>query len=87
MATSPNQHLLGLPLSEKHHPYHLTLVPGIGIAVTAVAVMMLLVLIVLIRRKGRELVYFEDIDKTSKSFPPPRPLRKFQEGTVLSFSW
>ncbi|PRQ23119.1 putative protein kinase RLK-Pelle-URK-1 family [Rosa chinensis] len=85
VAASPNQHLSGVALSEKHHPYHLTLVPGIGIAVTAVAVMMLLVLIVLIRKKSRELVDFGDIDKTSKSFPPPRPLRKFHEGPPSMF--
>ncbi|CAB4290507.1 unnamed protein product [Prunus armeniaca] len=37
VASSPSQHSLGLPLNEKHHSYHLTMVPGIGIAVTAVA--------------------------------------------------
>ena len=86
VASSPSQHSLGLPLSEKHHSYHLTMVPGIGIAVTAVAVMMLLVLVVLIRRKSKELLESENIDKkSSKSFPSTPPMRKFQEGTILVF--
>ncbi|CAL2279127.1 unnamed protein product [Prunus armeniaca] len=86
VASSPSQHSLGLPLNEKHHSYHLTMVPGIGIAVTAVAVMMLLVLIVLIRRKSRELLDSENIDKkSSKSFPSTPPMRKFQEGAPSMF--
>ncbi|XP_068320427.1 probable receptor-like protein kinase At1g49730 isoform X2 [Pyrus communis] len=86
VAASPSQHLLGPPQNETHHSYHLTLVPGIGIAVTAVAVMMLLVLIVLIRKKNRELLDSESIDKKSpKSFHSPRPMRKFQEGPPSMF--
>lgn len=84
VAASPSQHLLGPPQNETHHSYHLTLVPGIGIAVTAVAVMMLLVLIVLIRKKNRELLDSESLDqKSSKSFHSPRPMRKFQEGIII----
>lgn len=85
VASSPSQHSLGLPLSEKHHSYHLTMVPGIGIVVTAVAVMMLLVLIVLIRRKSKELLESENIDKKSSKSFPSTPMRKFQEGTFLVF--
>ncbi|XP_024464280.1 probable receptor-like protein kinase At1g49730 isoform X1 [Populus trichocarpa] len=80
-AAGPSQVMLGLPLKSTHHPYHLTLVPIVGIAVTTVAFVMLIVLIVLIRRKSRELEESENIDKTfPRSIPPPRPTRKFQEG-------
>lgn len=84
VAVSPSQQMLGVHQNGNHHPYHLTLIPGIGIAVTAVAVIMLIVLIILIRRKSRELEDPENLDKTSlKSFPPSRSLRKFQEGLFL----
>ncbi|XP_031277843.1 probable receptor-like protein kinase At1g49730 isoform X2 [Pistacia vera] len=89
IAASPSQLTLGVPQNGQngnHHSYHLTLIPTIGIAVTAGAVMMLIVLIVLIRRKSRELEYSENTDKTSmKSFPPPRSMRKFQEGSSSMF--
>jgi hypothetical protein len=85
-AAGPSQVMLGLPLKSTHHPYHLTLVPIVGIAVTTVAFVMLIVLIVLIRRKSRELEESENIDKTfPRSIPPPRPTRKFQEGVALGF--
>lgn len=88
IAASPSQVILGLPLSANRHLYHLTLIPSIGIAVTAVAVVMLIVLIVLIRRKSRELEESENIDKTSsRAFPPSWPTPKFQEGAVLGFCW
>ena len=78
--------MLGLPLKATHHPYHLTLVPIVGIAVTTAAFVMLIALIVLIRRKSRELEESENIDKTfSRANPPPRPTRKFQEGVALGF--
>ncbi|KDP32267.1 hypothetical protein JCGZ_14788 [Jatropha curcas] len=81
VAASPSQLMLGVTLNESHHPYHLTLIPGIGVAVTVVAVMMLIVLMVLIRRKRKELEESENIDGTSsKAFPPSRTMRKFQEG-------
>ncbi|KAL9417858.1 hypothetical protein AB3S75_040783 [Citrus x aurantiifolia] len=86
VAVSPSQHMLAVPQNENHHPYHLTLIPGIGIAVTALAVILLMVLIILIRRKSRELEDPENLDKTSlKPFPPPRSLRKFQEGPSPMF--
>lgn len=75
--------MLGIPLTKNHHPYHLTLIPGVGLGVTAAAVMMLVVLIFLIRRKSRELGDFENADKTSSKSFPPWPMRKFQEGMVL----
>jgi hypothetical protein len=84
-AAGPSQAVLGLPLKANHHPYHLTLVPIIGIAVTAAALVMLIVLIFLIRRKNREIEESENINKTfSRAFPPPRPSRKFQ-GVILGF--
>ncbi|KAK9266196.1 hypothetical protein L1049_012529 [Liquidambar formosana] len=85
VAASPSQLVLDMPLNNKHHPFHLTLIPVVGIAVTGVAVMMLLVLIFLIRRKNRELKDFEDTDKTSSKAIPPRPIRKFQEGSSSMF--
>ncbi|GMY06062.1 probable receptor-like protein kinase At1g49730 [Fagus crenata] len=86
VAASPKQLTWGTPLTKNHHPYHLTLIPGIGLAVTAVAVMMLVVLVFLIRRKSRELGDSENIDKTSsKAFPPSWPVRKFQEGPSSMF--
>ncbi|XP_041014928.1 probable receptor-like protein kinase At1g49730 isoform X2 [Juglans microcarpa x Juglans regia] len=86
VAASPSQLMLGIPLSRKRHPYRLTLIPGVGLAVTAVAVLMLVVLIFLIRRKSRELEDTGNIDKTSsKTFPPPWPVWKFQEGPSSTF--
>lgn len=86
VAAGPSDNLSAIPLNGNHHSYHLTLIPGVGIAVTVVAVTMLVVLVFLIRRKSRELEDCENIDKTSsKTFPPPRPARKFQEGMVVFF--
>ncbi|KAF3435417.1 hypothetical protein FNV43_RR22506 [Rhamnella rubrinervis] len=80
IAASPSHNLSAVPLNHTHHSYHLTLIPGVGIAVTVVAVIMLLVLVVLIRRKSRELEDCENIDKTSsKTFPPPRGSSMFQK--------
>ena len=86
IAASPGHNLSAVPLNQNHHSYHLTLIPGVGIAITVVAVIMLVVLVVLIRRKSRELEACENIDKTSKTFLPPCPVRKFQEGMVLILS-
>lgn len=83
VAASPSQLNLGIPINKNHHPYHLTLVPGVGLAVTAAAVVMLVVLVFLIRRKSRELEDSENVVKT-KAFPP-RPLRKFQDGPSSMF--
>ncbi|XWS62918.1 hypothetical protein CRYUN_Cryun06bG0051700 [Craigia yunnanensis] len=86
VAASPSQLMLGVPPKQKHHAYHLTFIPGIGIAVTVAAVMMLIILVVLIRRKSRELEDPENMDKnSSKLFASPRPMRKFQEGTSSMF--
>ncbi|XVF45122.1 hypothetical protein PTKIN_Ptkin02bG0180400 [Pterospermum kingtungense] len=86
IAASPSQLILEVPPKQKHHAYHLTVIPGIGIAVTVAAVMMLIILLVLIRRNSRELEDSESVDKnSSKRFPSPRPMRKFQEGTSSMF--
>ncbi|KAF1875143.1 hypothetical protein Lal_00007759 [Lupinus albus] len=85
VADSPSQLLVGLPLKEKHHSYHLTIVPGIAIAVTAVAVLMLLVLIILIRQKSRELDEPDNFRKTSSKALPPSATWKFQEGSSSMF--
>ncbi|XP_057488138.1 probable receptor-like protein kinase At1g49730 isoform X1 [Actinidia eriantha] len=84
VAASPRQLSLNVPLREKHYPYRLTLIPGLGIAVTAVAVMMLVALIFLIRRKSRELGDSDIVDKaSSKAFT--QPPRKFLEGPSSTF--
>ncbi|KAK6282574.1 hypothetical protein POUND7_016399 [Theobroma cacao] len=86
VAASPSQLMLGVPPKQKHHNYHLTLIPGVGIAVTVAAVMMLIILVVLIRRKSRELEDSESMDKnSSKLFSSPRSMRKFQEGPTSMF--
>ncbi|CAK9140976.1 unnamed protein product [Ilex paraguariensis] len=83
-ASSPSQLALTVPIKENHHPFHLTLIPGVGIAVTAVVILMLVALIGLIRRKSQELEDSGAIDETSpKAFPPPT--RKFQEGPSSMF--
>lgn len=83
IAASPSQHVQALPINRDHHSFHLTLIPGVGIAVTAVAIVMLIVLIVLIRRKNRELNDSESKDKSPSKPFPSRPVWKFQEGTPM----
>ncbi|KAK4742322.1 hypothetical protein SAY87_000323 [Trapa incisa] len=86
VATSPSQIILGVPLNQTHHSYHLTLVPIIGVAVTVLAILTLVVLLYLIRRKRKELDVSEDIDRaSSKAFPPPHSLKKLQEGPAFMF--
>ncbi|KAL5541073.1 hypothetical protein UlMin_043359 [Ulmus minor] len=83
-AASPSQNFSAAVLKQHHHSFHLTLIPTVGIAVTAFAVLMLVILIVLICRKRRELKDCENIDKPSlKIFRPPRSVRKFQEGPSM----
>ncbi|KAK7319882.1 hypothetical protein RJT34_04610 [Clitoria ternatea] len=85
VADGPSQPLLSAPLKRNHHSYHLTLVPGIAIAVTAVAVITLIVLIVLIRQKSRELDEPDNFGKTSSKTLPPCATWKFQEGSSSMF--
>jgi len=71
-------------VKENHHPYHLTLVPVIGIVVTVMAVLMLFILLVLIWRKSKELEDSDATDKiSSKSFT--HPPKRFQEGNLWFF--
>ncbi|KAL3538867.1 hypothetical protein ACH5RR_002233 [Cinchona calisaya] len=83
-ASSPSQLSLNAPIKENGHPYHLTLVPGLGIAITIMAVVMLAVLIFLIRRKNRELDSSDTVDKTYPKFFY-HPTRKLHEGTPSTF--
>lgn len=78
---SPTQLSINTPLDENHHSYHLTVVPGIAIGVTALAIIVLAVLVVLIRRKSREL---EDSDINDDIAPKAiaLPSRKFQDGML-----
>lgn len=83
-AASPGHGLVVIPLKEHRNPYHLTLVPGIGIAVTGAAVLLLVVLILLIRRKSRELKGSESDSPNGTSWKSfPQPNRKSQEGPSL----
>ncbi|XP_020208162.1 probable receptor-like protein kinase At1g49730 [Cajanus cajan] len=85
VAGGPSQPLLSAPLKGSNHSYHLTLVPGIAIAVTAVAVITLIVLIVLIRQKSRELDEPDNFGKTGSKTLPPFATWKFQEGSSSMF--
>ncbi|XP_010525693.1 PREDICTED: probable receptor-like protein kinase At1g49730 isoform X2 [Tarenaya hassleriana] len=87
IAVSPSSnYVIQLPPSKSHRSFHLTVVPVIGIAVTATALMMLVILIVLIRRKSRELVDDEKKDgNPTKTFPSPRPVLKLHEGNSSGF--
>ncbi|CAN1773407.1 Probable receptor-like protein kinase At1g49730 [Linum perenne] len=85
-AASPDQAGLGLLQDDKrHHPYHLTLIPAIGIAVTLFAIVMLMVLVVLIRRKSRELDEPDNLEKASSKAFSAWTTRKFQEGSAAMF--
>ncbi|KAL0384221.1 UNVERIFIED_CONTAM: putative receptor-like protein kinase [Sesamum radiatum] len=83
-AASPSQLSLTAPLKENRHRYHLTMVPGIGIAVTAIAITLIAVFIVLIRRESRELENTDMNDETS-SKAMALPARKFQDGPSFMF--
>ncbi|KAI4342177.1 hypothetical protein MLD38_026829 [Melastoma candidum] len=87
IANSPTQLIFGVNLNHTHHhPYHLTLVPGIGIGITLIAVLVLAVLAFLIRKKSKELKSTNDVERTSsKVFPPPQSMKKFQEGQTFMF--
>lgn len=63
-----------------YQPYHLALVPVVGIAVTGTATLLLAFLILLIHRKRKELKITDNVSGPSpEGFPPP-PHRKFPEG-------
>ncbi|KAL5972620.1 hypothetical protein ACLOJK_039425 [Asimina triloba] len=82
-AATPIKNSTGMPLKE-HHPYHLTLIPGIGIAVTGTAVLLLVNLVLLSRRKSRELKGSEDQNGTAwKGFP--QPIQKCPKGPSSMF--
>ncbi|KAL6514230.1 hypothetical protein OROHE_019217 [Orobanche hederae] len=82
VAASPSQLPLNTLLKNRH--YHLTVVPGIGIAVTAFAITMVAVLVVLIRRKRRELNDSDVNDETS-SKAIALSARNFQDGPSCMF--
>ncbi|KAI4298469.1 hypothetical protein L6164_032023 [Bauhinia variegata] len=85
VADGPSQLMLGVPIKESHRSYHLTLIPGIGIAVIVVAVVLLIVLIVLISQKSRELEGTDNLGKASSKGLPPCATWKFQEGPSSTF--
>ncbi|CAN8288428.1 unnamed protein product [Cochlearia groenlandica] len=85
-AISPsNSETLSTP-SESNNPYHLTLVPTIGIVVTAVSLTMLVVIVILIRRKNQELDESGSLDrKSTKTMPSPHPVYKIHEDDSSPF--
>ncbi|PWA45723.1 transferase, transferring glycosyl group [Artemisia annua] len=60
-ADGPSQLSLNVP-DMRHHSYHISLDPGLGIAVTSVAALMVVLMVFLIQRKSREL---DGLDMTS----------------------
>ncbi|XP_075520979.1 putative receptor-like protein kinase At1g49730 [Primulina tabacum] len=84
IAASPTQLSLIAPFKEKVRPYHMTLVPAIGIAVTILAVAMLVVFVILIRRKSKELESTDMNDKTSPKAINPSS-KKIQDGPPCMF--
>jgi len=81
---SPSNSGSQMTTSRSTNPYHLTMVPTIGIVVTAVALTMLVVLVILIRRKNRELDESESLDrKSTKSVPSSLPVFKIHEGVKI----
>ncbi|CAM9003187.1 unnamed protein product [Rhodiola kirilowii] len=80
-----SQFVVGMPHNKNHH-YRPSVVSSIGIAVTAAAIVLLVVLIFLIRTKKKQLRDNDPTDKAaSKVMPPPRTVRKFQEGPTSLF--
>ncbi|ESQ30506.1 hypothetical protein EUTSA_v10011356mg [Eutrema salsugineum] len=85
ISPSNSDHSLLTP-SQSNNPYHLTMVPTIGIVVTAVALTLLVVLVLLIRRKNQELDDSESLDrKSTKTIPSPRPVFKIHEDDSSPF--
>lgn len=86
LADSPSSDNLVLSPLKSHHPYHLTMVPTIGIAVTVFALVMVVVLIVLIQRKKRELDDSKSIAcNLTRTSPSPRPRSMIHEGNSFGF--
>ncbi|XP_023641140.1 probable receptor-like protein kinase At1g49730 isoform X3 [Capsella rubella] len=85
LADSPSSDNLVLSAIKSHHRYHLTVVPAIGIAVTAFALVMLAVLIVLIQRKKQELDDSKGLECDLKTLPSPRPRSIIHEGNSSAF--
>ncbi|KFK35983.1 hypothetical protein AALP_AA4G063000 [Arabis alpina] len=85
-AISPNNSDYLLSPTQSNNPYRLTLVPTIGIVVTAIALTMLVVLVILIRKKNRELDESESLDrKSTKTLPSPMPVFKIHKDDSSPF--
>ncbi|KAK1439932.1 hypothetical protein QVD17_05757 [Tagetes erecta] len=79
VSAGPSQFSLSTP-EIRHHSFHLSLVPAVGIAVTALATIMLVLMVFLIRRKSKELKGKEmTTDKTSMD-RVSQPTKKLEEG-------
>ncbi|KAG9443987.1 hypothetical protein H6P81_015327 [Aristolochia fimbriata] len=85
LSAPPVQNVIGKAFREHRHPYHLTLVPAIGISVTGVAVLLLIVLILLIRKKSKELNGSGGISDSSRKAFSSWSMRKCQEGSSSMF--
>ncbi|KAI3675304.1 hypothetical protein L1987_84893 [Smallanthus sonchifolius] len=78
-AAGPSQFSLTVP-ENRHRSYHLSLVPVVGIAVTALATIMLALMVFLIRRKTKELEGHETTTNKTSMEIISQPTKKFQEG-------
>ncbi|KAK9053440.1 hypothetical protein SSX86_030074 [Deinandra increscens subsp. villosa] len=85
VAAGPSQLSSTVP-EIRHHSYHLSLVPAVGIAVTALATTMLILMAFLIRIKSKELEGHDmTTDKTSME-TVSHPTKKFQEAPSSMFT-
>ena len=88
VATSPSHPSLGItgtPPNDKHHPYQLKAITGVGIGVTVISFTLLLVLVFLIRKKSKELDDSETgFTNTTFGAPFGRSGRKTQDGMIIS---
>ncbi|PKA51705.1 putative receptor-like protein kinase [Apostasia shenzhenica] len=71
------------PLEKHHHPYHLALIPTVGVVVIIMAVLLLLIVILLIRQKTKELKSANSPINTSQSSSSPPLVRKCCDGSYV----
>ncbi|XP_074581061.1 putative receptor-like protein kinase At1g49730 [Curcuma longa] len=83
-AEAPKQQLLTGPVNKNWHSYHLTLLPGIGIAVIGLSILLILILILLIRQKSRKLKNSDSQMSSWNAFPPAQ-VHRSQEGPSNMF--
>ncbi|XP_076940164.1 putative receptor-like protein kinase At1g49730 [Bidens hawaiensis] len=83
--SGPSQLSMTVP-DIRHHSYHLSLVPAIGIAVTALAAVMLVLMVFLIRRKSKELEEHDITTDKTLTEAKSQPTKRFQDGPSSMFT-